>query len=64
LVVDGVNGFRLREGSSAELEKHLVELLDDPSLRAAMAASSSEMIRGKFSFSKFVDRVVGVIDGV
>lgn len=64
LVVDGVNGFRLREGSSSELAKYVAATLDDPARRAAMGAASTEMIRGRFSFSKFVDRVVGVIDGV
>ncbi len=60
LVQDGVNGFRLRDGS-AELAGRLRTLADDPELRARMGARSRELITTRFSFQHFIDTVTRVV---
>jgi len=57
LVVDGENGFRLREGSPEELARHLSTILNDPDLSARMGRVGRERITGKFSFERFLDRI-------
>lgn len=61
LVVDGVNGFRLRDGTSAELAEKIVAVLDDPSVATRMGATSREWITGKFAFQQFVNRISQVL---
>jgi len=60
LVQDGVNGFRLHDGS-AELAARLRTLVDDPALRARMGARSRELITTRFSFQHFLDTVTSVV---
>jgi glycosyltransferase involved in cell wall biosynthesis len=57
LVVDGENGFRLREESLDELKQRIEWILDHPAEAAAMGAKSREWITGKFSFQHFLERV-------
>lgn len=57
LVVDGKNGFRLREGSIRELGARLRELLDSPSLAEAMGRESRRMITEDYSFDRFIERI-------
>lgn len=57
LVVDGMNGFRLREDTVEELQDCIARILDDPTIAADMGAKSREWITGKFSFQRFLDRV-------
>jgi glycosyltransferase involved in cell wall biosynthesis len=57
LVDDGQNGYRLREGTAAELADRMSRVLDDPGLRAAMGKASLERITGRFSFEAFLDRI-------
>ena len=57
LVIDGENGYRLREGTPEELAARIRMVLDDPHLAARMGARSREWITGKFSFQRFLDRV-------
>jgi glycosyltransferase involved in cell wall biosynthesis len=57
LVVDGENGYRLREDSVEELRDRIRQILDSPALVARMGAKSREWITGKFSFQHFLDRV-------
>ena len=57
LVVDGVNGFRLREDTVEELQDRIARILDDPAVAAGMGAKSREWITGKYSFQSFLDRV-------
>lgn len=57
LVRDGVNGFRLRAGSAAELADKLGTVLDDPDGAARMGAVSRDWITTKFSFESFVQRI-------
>jgi glycosyltransferase involved in cell wall biosynthesis len=58
LVVDGQNGYRLREGSPEELADRITRVLDQPVVAADMGRTSREWITGKFAFSAFVDRIV------
>lgn len=58
LVVDGENGFRLRDGTPQELAEKMSMILDDPTLAQRMGAKSREMITGKFAFREFINRIV------
>jgi glycosyltransferase involved in cell wall biosynthesis len=58
LVVDGENGFRLRENTAAELAQKMAAILDDCGLAERMGAKSREMITGKFAFREFINRIV------
>lgn len=58
LVVDGENGFRLRENTPEELAKKMATILDSPELAARMGECSREMITGKFAFREFINRIV------
>lgn len=64
LVVDGLNGYRLRSESVEELSEHLATLIGDRSLRERMGRASLDMIRRTFSFESFVNRVTSVLDRV
>jgi glycosyltransferase involved in cell wall biosynthesis len=57
LVVDGENGFRLRDGTVEELRDRIGRILDDSAMAAQMGAKSREWITGKLSFQHFLDRV-------
>ncbi len=57
LVRDGKNGFRLREGSAAELAEKLGAVLDDPERAARMGSVSRDWITSRFSFEAFLERV-------
>ena len=63
LVVDGENGFRLRENTQEELQGHITRILDNPGLAAKMGAKSLEWSTGKFSFERFIDRIETVLAG-
>lgn len=63
LVIDGKNGFRLREGSAVELATRLQGVLSDSAVARDMGEVGRQMIQGKFSFERFIDRVVGVLVG-
>ena len=58
LVVDGENGFRLRENTAAELAEKMTAILDNPELARRMGECSYEMITGKFAFREFINRIV------
>ncbi|KVW94652.1 hypothetical protein ABW22_11420 [Thiobacillus denitrificans] len=58
LVVDGENGFRLRENTPEELAKKMATILDTPGLTERMGERSRAMITGKFSFHEFINRIV------
>lgn len=58
LVVDGENGFRLRENTAAELAEKMTAILDNPELARRMGECSREMITGKFAFREFINRIV------
>ena len=57
LVIDGVNGFRLREGTAEELADRLAAILADPNLSAQMGSKSRELITTKFAFEGFIERI-------
>lgn len=58
LVVDGENGFRLRDSTPQELAEKVAMILDDPALAERMDERSHEMITGKFAFREFINRIV------
>lgn len=58
LVVDGENGFRLRENTPAELAEKMAAILDNPELARRMGERSRELITGKFAFREFINRIV------
>lgn len=58
LVVDGVNGYRLRENTVEELAEKMAVILDNPELAKRMGERSHEMITGKFAFREFINRIV------
>jgi glycosyltransferase involved in cell wall biosynthesis len=57
LVRDGKNGYRLRNGSAAELAEKLRAVLDDPDSAACMGDLSRYWITTRFSFEAFVQRI-------
>lgn len=63
LVIDGKNGFRLREGSAEEMAARLREVLSDDATAYAMGEAGRQMIRGEFSFDRFIERVLRVLVG-
>lgn len=58
LVVDGENGFRLRENTPDELAAKMAAILDDSELARRMGERSRDMITGKFAFREFINRIV------
>lgn len=58
LVLDGENGFRLRENTAAELAEKMAVILDNPELARRMGERSREMITGIFAFREFINRIV------
>lgn len=61
LVVDGETGFRLRDGTTAELASRLAQILDDAELRERLGLTGAERIRDRFSFQRFLDRIEAVL---
>jgi len=57
LVVDGQNGYRLREGTAAELADRIAKILDQPGVALQMGETSREWITGKFAFDAFIGRI-------
>ena len=64
LVVDGENGYRLREGTAQEMAECMARLLDDPAQAERMGRVSREWITGRFAFGAFIDRVVNGLAAV
>lgn len=58
LVVDGENGFRLRQNTPEELAEKMAEILNSPDMAHRMGERSREMITGKFAFREFINRIV------
>lgn len=63
LVIDGRNGYRLKEGTAEELASRLRDVLSDPAVATAMGKAGRQMIQGELSFERFIERVVGVLAG-
>lgn len=64
LVVDGENGYRLREGTAQELADRIVRVIDDPVEAGRMGRVSRDWITGKFAFRAFIDRIVKALTAV
>jgi glycosyltransferase involved in cell wall biosynthesis len=63
LVIDGKNGFRLRDGGPEEIAMRLGDVLSDATVAATMGEAGRQMIQGELSFKRFIARVVGVLAG-
>lgn len=61
LVIDGVTGFRLHDGSAGELAQRLDEVLSNAERGRVMGEEGERRIRGELSFARFIDRVVDVL---
>lgn len=61
LVIDGENGFLLKNGNSEEMAARLDQLFSDPAAASRMGEAGREMIRGTLSFESFIGRVVNVL---
>lgn len=57
LVVDGKNGFRLRDGTEEEMADRIARILDHPEIAERMGKTSREWITGKFAFKEFIGRI-------
>jgi glycosyltransferase involved in cell wall biosynthesis len=57
LVIDGENGFRLRDGTPKEMSDRIARILNDPLLAERMGKASRSLITGKFAFSEFIGRI-------
>jgi glycosyltransferase involved in cell wall biosynthesis len=64
LVLNGINGFRLQNGSGEEIREKIALILDNPELSERMGKQSREMITGKFAFREFVGRIVNAISAL
>jgi glycosyltransferase involved in cell wall biosynthesis len=58
LVIDGENGYRLRQVRPQELAEKMTLILEDPALTQRMGERSRQMITGKFAFREFIKRIV------
>jgi glycosyltransferase involved in cell wall biosynthesis len=61
LVVDGKSGYRLRQGTAAELAARLHDVLANEAVASSMGETGRAMIHGDLSFERFIARVVGVL---
>ena len=61
LVVDGENGYRLRQRTTEELVEKIALLVGEPERSSQMGHTSREWITGRFSFASFLDRVEQVL---
>ena len=57
LVVDGENGYRLRDGTAEEMADRIAQILDHPATAEIMGKRSREWITGKFAFKAFIGRI-------
>ena len=61
LVVDGENGYRLRDGTKEEMADRIARVLDHPDMARQMGETSRKWITGKFAFSNFIERIKSVL---
>lgn len=61
LVIDGETGYRLRDGSAAELATRMRELLENTETAAEMSRRALALITDKFSFRNFVECIAHVV---
>lgn len=61
LVLDGETGWRLRQGTAAEIAERLQQLLDDAEAAARMGRRGRELITTRFSFDSFTERIVAAL---
>jgi glycosyltransferase involved in cell wall biosynthesis len=64
LVIDGVNGYRLRSSSPGELADRIGNLLSQPAKMTMMGQASRQMITEKFSYQKFIDTVCQALENI
>jgi glycosyltransferase involved in cell wall biosynthesis len=61
LVTDGVNGYVLKKANAEEVAHYLRILLNNSEARLRMGEASRERITTKYSFTAFIDRIMGGI---
>jgi len=64
LIIDGVNGFLLRDGSIEELSTNIKKLIMNEKLRKDMGNKSEKMMKTEFSTSRSITKFVDVINRV
>lgn len=57
LVQNGKNGYRLHDVTPEEIARRVADVIDDPEKRDAFGAASRELITGRFSFDRYLNRV-------
>jgi GT2 family glycosyltransferase len=64
IVVDGLNGLLCEPGDSDQLAEKILELADDPELRAKMRQNNLQRFRDYFTAEKFAERMIRVFESV
>ncbi len=64
LVVDGKNGYRLKSAEVGEITEAISKVLTDPERARKMGQESLRMVEEKFSFDRYIDRIVDVLRNV
>ncbi len=64
LVIDGKNGYRLKDAGVNEIAESISKVLADPEHARKMGQESLCMVEEKFSFDRYIDRIVGVLRNV
>jgi glycosyltransferase involved in cell wall biosynthesis len=64
LVLDGLTGYRLREGSDSEIANVLVRLLRSEGERMRMGREGRQLVLSRFSFNSFVSRIVDALAAI
>jgi glycosyltransferase involved in cell wall biosynthesis len=64
LVLDGLTGYRLREGSDSEIANVLVRLLRSEGERMRMGREGRQLVLSRFSFNSLVSRIVDALAAI
>jgi glycosyltransferase involved in cell wall biosynthesis len=64
LITDRERGLLFTAGDAAELERKLVELIADPTLRTKLANSAAEFAARSLNVDKNISRAMGIYDAV
>jgi phosphatidylinositol alpha-1,6-mannosyltransferase len=62
IVQDGVTGFLVKPGDLEALTAHLIQLLQDPALRARMGAAGRQRVEENFTFAHFEAGLTKILD--
>ena len=64
LVINGKNGYRLKNAGVDEIAESISKVLTDPEHAREMGRESLRMVEQKFSFNQYINRIVGVLKEV